>query len=273
MITRIPFSILSNNMITVPVTLNDEQHKFIFDTGIGITLISKRTADSLKLKTDGVFYGKRMSGQEVPITLSTISSLEVGFIKKKEVIAGIFDMSGFPHEFDDISGILSPGFFKDIVFTVNNQNKEILLGDGNTKMVEHGTFSVPIEVVEDGPSVSIFIELILLSGRRVKVEVDTGSDSLILNSRYMDELNIAKEEPKTKKFKGTDETGNGFIRYFSTINGSISIADAEEINVLNPKVIFQDIIYDGLIGTDFLKRYNVTYDLHNRTIGFSSFKA
>ena len=66
MITRIPFSILSNNMITVPVTLNDEQHKFIFDTGIGITLISKRTADSLKLKADGVFYGKRMSGRKFP---------------------------------------------------------------------------------------------------------------------------------------------------------------------------------------------------------------
>ena len=108
--TRIPFSTLSNNMITVPVTLNDEQHKFIFDTGIGITLITKRTADILKLKKGGVFSGKRMSGQEVPITLTTIPSLEVGFVKKKDLIAGIFDMSGFPHEFDDISGKWNPCF-------------------------------------------------------------------------------------------------------------------------------------------------------------------
>ncbi len=61
--TSIPFSFVLGHMITIPVNVNGKEDKFIFDTGIGLTVISKRIVNSLKLNYDGSFVGKRMSGQ------------------------------------------------------------------------------------------------------------------------------------------------------------------------------------------------------------------
>ncbi len=269
---KIPFTFISGHLIVIRITLNDEEHKFILDTGIGVTVISRRVAEHFKLNPDSSFSGKRMSGQEVSIQLASMKSVGVGPIKKSDVTVGIFDMSSFPPELGEISGILSPGFLEEVVFTVNYQTNEILLRDDSFIIEDSGTTISHIDLKKEGPSLSIYIDAIIPSERLVKLEVDSGSRILILNSAFMEELNIGKEEPDTKIFRGTDESGYNFTRYLSTLDGKISISKAEEIFQVKPKVMFQDIVYDGLLGTEFLKNYNVTYDLLHKKMGFSAFK-
>ena len=264
----IPFSFVLGHMITIPVNVNGKEDKFIFDTGIGLTLISKRIADSPKLKFDGSFVGKRMSGQEVSINLTRISSLGVGTVEAREVAVGVFDIPGLP---SDIGGILSPGFLKGTIFTVNYESNELILRQKNSAIEDICDSIVPIEVVRNGSSVTIFINVDLPIGKQVKLEVDTGSSVLILNSSLMEELSISKEGPQTEVFNGTDETGNSYTRYFSKIKGRVAIAGADDVFYTNPEAIFQNIIYDGLLGNEFLKHYNVTYDLLHKKMGFSQF--
>ena len=95
----------------------------------------------------------------------------------------------------------------------------------------------------------------------MKLEVDTGSDVLILNSKFMSRLGVSPEDPNVKVFTGTDETSYSYKRYSSGIKGKLEIGYASSIFQENPRVVFQDIIYDGLLGNDFLKRFTVVYDL------------
>jgi len=120
---------------------------------------------------------------------------------------------------------------------------------------------VPIEVERDGPSLAPFVPLILPSGRKIRVEIDTGSHNLILDTRFLAECGPSPDGPAVETTTGTDETGHEWTRHYATIDGTVQLADAPPTAQGAPRVMFQDIIYDGLIGTDYLGRYRVTYDI------------
>ena len=61
--------------------------------------------------------------------------------------------------------------------------------------------------------------------------------------------------------EATDETGHAYRRTFTTLMGSINPAGAPDIAQRDPPVMFQEIIYDGLVGDSFLREFVVTYDL------------
>ena len=48
--------------MTIEGTVGSRRCKFIFDTGIGVTVVSRRLADALGLEDSRTFQGKRMSG-------------------------------------------------------------------------------------------------------------------------------------------------------------------------------------------------------------------
>jgi hypothetical protein len=113
----------------------------------------------------------------------------------------------------------------------------------------------------DGRSVDPFAELVLPSGRTVLVEVDTGSDCLILDARFMRECGLEVGGPGVSAREGVDETGHSYVRYDATLPGAVHLKAASETAQTDPKVIFQEIIHDGLIGSEHLYRYRFSFDL------------
>ena len=73
-------------------------------------------------------------------------------------------------------------------------------------------------------------------------------------------LGFSPNESKVRTQKGTDETGNQYVRYFSNLEGLTHIPESSDIGVEKLNVMFQKIIYDGLMGQFFLKQFLVTYD-------------
>ena len=88
--------------------------------------------------------------------------------------------------------------------------------------------------------------------------VDTGSECLILDSRFMAECGLEVGTGVTAR-DGVDETGH--VRYDATLAGAVHLKAAPETAQDAPKVIFQEIIHDGLVGSEFLYRYRVSVDL------------
>lgn len=267
---EIPFSIIGSHMMQIPVKVNGEDVKFLMDTGIGPTILSKDFSEKLSLKKAGEFSGERMSGQELKIPMVVVPSIEFGGLERKDIEVGIFDTSGFPENLREIKGILSVGFFLDRVLTINYLNSTLILSDGPIQRedVTGKVTKVPIEVEFDGPSVALFIRVNLPNGKSGRFEVDTGSDSLILKSDYLRELGVDPEDNSVEVLSGTDETGHEFKRYFSRLKGEISLEGASNIMQEKPRAMFQGIIYDGLIGHDFLKRYSVSFDIGNSEMMF-----
>lgn len=262
---------LIRHMNIVPVEVNGKKTRFILDLGIGLNLISKTFAETLDLKTEGAFKGKRMSGQEVSVEIVTVPSISFGELEHRNIKAGIFDMSVFPDEFKGVDGILSPTFLLDVIFTIDGPARSILMEKrtGDLARTNEGT-TMPVQVEFDGLSTSIFIKMKLPTGKTGKFELDTGSDILIINSGHMEDLGIKADDPAVRNYSGMDETGHTYNRYVTGLDGSVCVDGLPRICQKNPEVMFQDIIYDGLVGNDFLKRYVVTYDLKGSRISFRS---
>lgn len=113
----------------------------------------------------------------------------------------------------------------------------------------------------------MFATMQLPSGRIVTLEVDTGSGALILDDRYLSDCASTPDDPRMDERHGVDETGHAFTRRFITIDGHVRIPNEMRTIQRTPRVMFQRIINDGLLGTDFLNHSCYTFDLrHGRLL-------
>jgi hypothetical protein len=243
----------------------------MLDTGVGVAVVSRTLCERAKVSPNGRSYaGKRMSGQRIETPLATVPSLAAGSFRREQVTAGVFDLSGFFPPDSGIEGILPVQFFEPWPFSINSVTRTIRVDRGEPAPDSLKTpVEAPIEVRRDGPSVAIFLDLKLPSGTVAHVEVDTGSDSLILHRRYMGELGVDPNSARVRRRESTDETGNRYTRFFSNVPGQVSVAAASSVVQNDPPVMFQDIIYDGLVGDSFLRSYEVTYDIARSRLLFA----
>lgn len=264
MVSAVPFH-YQNHMLAVPVEVGDIETTVIFDTGIGVDLISHDLAAKVGcVPLDQSYTGRRMSGQAVTAPMSTLSSLRLGDHTRENVAVAVFDLAG-------IAGLVSLTSFRCTPVTIDYQARAIIVEDelSLADRLARGT-SVAINVREDGPySTDVYIDLTLPDGRSANVEVDTGSDNLILNEPFAAQNAIDLETASTRRLLGQDETGHQYARYVTTLPGTISLTAAPAFRQHDPQVMFQKIIYDGLIGDAFLRNFVTTYDLANSRMIFA----
>lgn len=244
---EVPFG-QAAHLVTVPVRVDGVETTFVLDSGIGLTLVR----DTLGVgEPNGETYtGTRMSGQEVTIPLGFARSFAFGDEAPREVEVGLLDMSGFPPELDHVGGFLSLAHFAETPVTVDYPGGVVRVGG-----VVDGV-RVPAQVHRDGPAIDMFATFVVPDGREVSLEIDMGSDVLILDERFA-ELGGAA----VRRVDGTDETGNSYTRRFTTLPGLVHPVGAPELAQEDPAVMFQKIVYDGLVGRDYLSRFAVTFDV------------
>ena len=242
-----------HHLVTVPVLLNGIERRFVLDSGIGLTVV-RDSLDGCAL-TGASFTGKRMSGQQIAVPLARAPRLEFAGVAQSHAEVGFIDMSGFPPEFADVDGFLSLAFFTDQPFSVDYGKRIVRYDPGAT-----GT-SIAVRIERDGPTVTAFMPLSIPGGRAISVEVDMGSDSLILHERLAAEAGVDLRGQGARREEGLDETGNHYTRTFTRLSGAIHPIAAPELAQQDPDVMFQRIIYDGLLGHAFLKMFTVTWDI------------
>jgi predicted aspartyl protease len=259
--SAVPFQYLLH-LLTVPVRVADTETRFIVDTGIGVNLISESLAAAVGCTPTGsVFTGRRMSGQQVTAPMASLDSVTLGDCCRRDVPVALFDMAAMAG-LDGIGGFLSLQFFRSTPVTVDYRGRVVVLEDEQSLARRAASgFPVSVQVKHDGPATDVHLALRLPGGRLINAEVDAGSDQLILNSALAAEAGVDLAGENVRTVDGQDETGHAFARYFTTLPGDLSLAAAPQIRQADPDVMFQEIIYDGLIGDRFLRNFIVTYDL------------
>ena len=252
------------HLVTVPASVNGIDARFVLDSGIGLTLVRRELARAAGIEpTGGSFTGRRMSGQAVTLPLAE-ASVELGGSTRERHEVGILDMSSFPDALAGLGGFLSLALVTERPLTV----------DYTRRVVFHGTsespkgVSVPVTVERDGPSVTVFLPLTIPGGRSISVEVDMGSDELILDERFAAETGAPLDGDGVRRVNGTDETGHDYTRTFTRLSGAIHPTAAPALAQDDPSVMFQRIIHDGLLGDAFLRRHVVTFDVAEERIVF-----
>lgn len=267
---EVGFTYFEKDFLLVKVLINGNiEGNFILDTGIGITLISKLMCKKINCSVSGEHVGKRMSGQEVTLPMSLVKSLSLAGKTETNFPVGIFDVEKLMPG-SNIDGFLSLGFFKNFPHTVV-YNKQTIRFENEDSLKGLRTKGTVVNVSPDqkGESFTVMMPLVLPNGEAIKAEVDTGSQSLILHERYMNKLNISQTDPKVKRKDAKDETGHSYARFFTTLNGPVHLLGAEDMKLESPSVMFQKIIYDGLVGFYFLREFDVTYDLRSSQMIFN----
>jgi len=260
------------HVLTLPVVVCDRfPTRFMLDTGAGVSVVSRRLAERAGVAPGPLTYaGKRMSGQTITGPLAQIPSISVGTVARRDVVVGLYDLEGFFPADSGIEGILAAQFFEPWPYAVNSVTRTVRVErDGPGPDRPKVPVEAPILVQRDGPSVEMFLDLRLPSGSIARVEVDTGSDSLILHSRFMEELGVNPDRANVTRRDGKDETGHAYVRYFAQLQGRVAVAAAPTVGQNDPRVMFQEIIYDGLVGDDFLRSFEVTYDLGRSRLTFA----
>ncbi len=254
----VPFRYL-HHLVTVPVLVGGTETTFVLDSGIGLTLVSGSLATSAGCELTGSSYtGRRMSGQEVTIPLGSLGSLTVGDHRRDDLVVGVFDIGGL----EGVEGFLALDYFRSTPVTVDYPARAIVLEDADSlaARAEAGS-AVDVRVEQDTHATAVFLPLDVPGRGAISVEVDMGSDSLIVNEALAGDLGIKLSDAGTRRVEGRDETGHQYTRYFTQLQGVVNPTGAPSICQRDPEVMFQQIIYDGLVGDAFLRNFIVTYDL------------
>lgn len=266
-VSNISFSYLEDSFIVIPVQINDQTpQNFILDTGIGVNLISKTLCQQINCKPIDHHTGKRMSGQKITIPVFIADSVKIGEHTEKNLPVGIFDIEALMPN-SNIAGFLSLSFFKKLAVTVDYKTKMLVFETANSlDAIKKQGAVVPVQMQQKNYETSIHMPIVLPNDLMIAAEVDTGSQALILHEKYMKTLKINPKNIRHKKNK--DETGHFYHRYFTKLPGPVHLPNKPDMKIDGIDVMFQKIIYEGLIGHYFLKEFKVTFNLPNTELIF-----
>lgn len=263
----IPFTTNSDGMVVVPATLGGTiPMHVIFDTGAGLDVLAPSLIEKVHGKPAGQFTGFRMTGERLDISLFIVSELSVGPVVKKDALVAGWDVLDQLH-FD---GIISLNDFRQQPFTFDFANKQLIFETDKAlaKRRANGQSS-PLHFDDQrGISLDMFAQF-LIGKQPGQCEIDTGSPSATVSTRYMALLGVDKDSKDVRKHEGRTIAGASEVRYDTRLP-QISLAAAPQISIGQPRVSFSDIIYDCVIGVDFWHDRAVTIDILDRQLIISN---
>lgn len=261
----IPFTLLGSGHILVKAKINNIEGNFIFDTGAGLNLLTKKFADNIKdlKKTDGFYTGHRATGEQIIADLWDTDSFEIGNQKLNAEKFTVIDMN-FP-----VDGLISLLPFRNIPITIDYKNKVLVLEtEKSVKELAKKGISLPIQVSDElGKALDIATYVKLDDKLVVQMNLDSGAGFNVFrfSSRYMQSLGIdpSKTEVKYQKsdFKPTE--GNN---YYYTNLSKINAQSSNKISVTNFKATFIDgLIYEAIGSINWLGD-KITIDIRNKNM-------
>lgn len=261
----IPFTLLESGHILIKAKVNNIEGNFIFDTGAGLNLLTKKFADKVPnlKKTDGFYIGHRATGEAIDCNLWNSETLEIGSLNSKAQKFTTIDMD-FP-----VDGLISLLPFKEIPITIDYKNKVLVMEtDKSIKDLSKTGTSFPIQISEDAEKtlgISTFVKVNDQLSLQMNLDSGAGFNVFRFSSRYMEKLGIDSSKVE-KKYRASDfkpTEGNNY--YFTQLN-KLSSASTDKIKVTDFKATFiEGMIYEAIGSINWLGD-KITIDIPKKNI-------
>lgn len=260
---KIPFTVTGAGHIMIKATVNGTEGNFIFDTGAGLNLVTKKFADKANLnKTQSFYTGHRATGEALEVDLYNIKTLQLCTFTDTNQQTAVLDIE-FP-----LDGLISLMPFKNKAITIDYTTKNLIIEtEASLKKLVRKNNILPIQVSEDGErTLSIATRVKLDSKLTLQVGLDSGAGANIFrfNSRYIETLGFDKSKLETKYVKSDfkPESGNNFYRTslkeLATVNNTASVKEI-------PVTFIEGLIYEGIVCTNWLGE-KITIDIKGKRI-------
>ncbi|MGH9821598.1 MAG: aspartyl protease family protein [Pyrinomonadaceae bacterium] len=270
--TSVPISVVGNRpIIKLHVNDNERPLNFVLDTGSGISVISNRTAELLKLKPVARGgYAKGIGGDgKFEIIYGFLRQVGIGDVKVRNIPVYIRE---FHNTSEDIDGYIGLSLISKFLTTLDYGNLTFDLRKKNTIAEQSGveTLSLPLRLTSSG----------FLSGE-VQLEgidsplnfiVDTGASVSVISDDIagMDKVSHFAQEEKLRVIgsAGITEDVPTFLLprvSFGTHSRRSITAIALDLDLINEASGFQQ---SGILGGNFLRNYKLTFDFKNSKVTF-----
>jgi hypothetical protein len=270
----IPFQ-LANNLIIVPVKLNNVSLNFLLDTGVEKTVLfalegkdSLRFENIQKIKLRGLGTGEPIEGLFSKNNRLIINKLED---KSHEVYIILDQDVNFSTQLGiTINGIIGYNFFKDFFIEINYQKKKLVIYKNKEAFSARKLKrfdEIPLSIELEKPYITIK-STIASQQIDTKMLIDTGGSDALWLFEDGDKIKIPE-----KNFQ--DFLGRGFSGDIYGKRSRIEQIIIGKHKIDRPTVSFPDTLSlksllvdgrNGTIGGEVLRRFNVIFDYANKKI-------
>jgi len=261
----IPFELLGSGHILIKAKVNNIEGNFIFDTGAGLNLLTKKFADKVTnlKKTDGFYTGHRATGEAVDCDLWDSESLEIGSLTSKGQKFTTIDME-FP-----VDGLISLLPFRDFPLTIDYKNKVLVLEtDKSLKELTKSGTSFPIQISDDAEKtlgISTYIKVNDKLTLQMNLDSGAGFNVFRFSSRYMEKLGV-DETKVEKKYRASDFKPTEGNNYYFTKLDKISVASTDKIKATQFNATFiEGQIYEAIGSINWLGD-KITIDIQKKNM-------
>ncbi len=276
-IETIPFTLI-NNLVIIPIDINNQEYTFLLDTGMTNTLlVNVEILDSTRLKNieevsiRGLGEGSALKAYKSKNNLISIKDDIVGVNQTIHLIQDEhFDLSAKMGI--NVQGIIGYELFKDFVIKTNYASKKLTVYESESYKYDkcNNCAVFPLEFMKNKPYIKVDVENHLGEPLEVKLLIDSGAgDALWLfentHEKIKSPINYFDD------FLGKGLSGNIFgkrslinklkIGDFEFKNATVSYPDSTSIITIHDKEN-----RNGTLGAEILKRFHVTFDYSNEKI-------
>ncbi|WP_165585013.1 retropepsin-like aspartic protease [Chryseobacterium taiwanense] len=256
--TVIPFELIEGKIV-LNVTIQNDQHHFIFDTG-AFTIISDELKDKINAKKSNIiFEGIDANNAKSKMDVFTINTLKVADLSIKNVNFSFADISWMSSRAcKKISGILGANMMKDKVWQINFKNKTLTISDKIENASSLSSVIVPFteQHFTGVPKIEVKIR-----GQVLDYVFDTGSG-----------MSFSLTQQSYNKIKDHDFlTFEGLLaQSLNSISKGEKQVDFMEVQIGNVnignQIIDSSLEATNLLGTKFMENYLVVLDCINKKI-------
>lgn len=270
--TSVSFRLINERpVIQLKVNDKDEPLNFVLDTGSGISVISKETAQKFKIKSvarGGLARGVGGDGT-FEIVYGFLHSVEIGNVKIRSVPVYIRE---FHSKNEKIDGYIGLALISKFLTTIDYGNSTLALKkkplDG--AKTETDALSLPLRLTSSG----FLSGEVQLEGIKTPLNfiVDTGASISVISSEIAGSKELSQfvrnEKMRVVGAAGiTEEMPSYLLPKISFGTNSCESVKAVALNlgVINETSGFEQA---GILGGNFLKNYRLTFDFGNSKVIF-----
>ena len=260
----IPFEMTPQGHIVIKAKINGVEGNFIFDTGAGLTLITKTFANKLNNlhKQDGNYTGFRATGEQLVADLYDAQTVTLGKFVEHNPVLTIFDVNLGP-----IDGLISLLSFREQPFTIDYANKKMIFETNKSvSAIRKSGHQIPLQLEESrDKALSIFTYFVVNDKLTLQFAIDSGAGLNIfrINSRHMPALGIDTASADKIAIPSEFNPKLKTIIYQANFK-SITAKASAAVQCQNVKASFIDgLIYDGILSLNWIGK-QITFDLKKR---------
>ncbi len=278
--TKVQIELINDRpIIKLRAGKNNEEFRFVIDTGSNITVISQKTAERLKMKPvarGGTARGVGGDGK-FEIVYGFLPSLQIGEVKIRNVPVYLRQ---FPEGIGKYDGYIGLAMISKFLTTIDFGNMSVTM---SRQRNDNDTVPAPLgenEFISNlrlTPSGFLSGE-VTLPGVELPLNfiVDTGAELSVISTELAEREGVKKfvREQKMRVIGAAGVTEGVPLFHLPSVSvGTNSIQDVRAI-ALNLSLINENAGFEqsGILGGNFLKHYRLKFDFQNYTLSLTPIK-